>query len=382
MRRSKFSEAQIIGFLKQHEAGKSAKEISREAGVVEHTFYRWKAKYGGLEVSQAQEKRRLEDENRRLKQIVADQTLDIAALKSVVGKKVVTAAKRRGVVTDLRTTFGMSERRACRLVALNRSTQQYRARRRPDDKLRARLRELAALKPRWGYRMLHDRLRREGWSDNRKRVYRVYRLEGLAVRRRSRKRLRSQARVPPPMPSKINQRWSMDFMHDRLTTERTFRTLNIVDDFSRESLAIEVDFSLPGQRVVRVLDRLAETRGLPATITIDNGPEFTSRALDAWAHAHGVKLAFSRPGKPVDNAFVESFNGRFRDECLNTNWFHSLQEARAVIEAWRDEYNTMRPHSSLGGLSPEEFKQRWFEKIVFEKPNKIEEKSSLTESVA
>lgn len=294
----------------------------------------------------------------------------------------VTAAKRREVVTHLRIAFALSERRACRLVGLNRSTQQYRARRRPDDALRVRLRELAALKPRYGYFRLHNALRDEGWKDNRKRVYRVYRLEGLGVRRRSRKRLRSEARVPPARPTKVNERWSMDFTHDELATARTFRTLNIIDDFSRESLAIEVDFSLPGERVVRVLENLAVTRGLPTAITVDNGPEFTSRALDAWAHLRGVKLVFSRPGKPVDNAFVESFNGRFRDECLSTNYFRSLQEARFIIESWRVEYNTVRPHSSLDGLSPEKFKQRWFSRMVDEKRNRIEEKSSLTESVA
>jgi len=278
---------------------------------------------------------------------------------------VVTAAKRREVVTHLCAAFAMSERRACRLVGLNRSTQQYRVRRGPDDALRVRLRELAALKPRFGYLRLHDALRKEGWKDNRKRVYRVYRLEGLSVRRRSRKRLRSEPRIAPAMPTKINERWSMDFVHDELVTERKFRTLNIVDDFSREAIAIEVDFSLPGERVVRVLESLASTRGLPAAITVDNGPEFTSRALDTWAHLRGVKLVFSRPGKPVDNAFVESFNGRFRDECLSTQYFRSLQEARILIEAWRTEYNTVRPHSSLGGLSPEEFKQQWLEKILF-----------------
>ncbi len=294
----------------------------------------------------------------------------------------VTAAQRRDVVTHIRTTFALSERRACRLIALHRSTHQYRARRRPDDELRVRVRELAALKPRYGYRRLCDSLRREGWNDNRKRVYRIYRLEGLAVRRRGRKRPRSEARVPPATPATINERWSMDFVHDTLAGERNFRTLNIVDDFTREAIAIEVDFSLPGLRVARVLDRLAEARGLPAVITVDNGPEFTSRALDAWAHANGVKLVFSRPGKPVDNAYVESFNGRFRDECLNTHWFRTLAEARVVIEAWRVEYNTVRPHSAHGGLSPEEFKRSWFEKIVFEKPNKIQETSSLTESVA
>jgi len=295
---------------------------------------------------------------------------------------VVTTAKRREVVNAFRATFALSERRACRLASLGRSTNQYCARRDPADALRERLRELAAAKPRYGYRMLHLVLRREGWRDNRKRVYRIYRLEGLAVRRRRRKRLRSQLRVQPPAPMKINQRWSMDFTLDTLADGRNFRTLNVVDDFSREALAIEVDTSLPGLRVARVLDRLATTRGLPAMITVDNGPEFTSRALDAWAYARGVKLQFSRPGKPVDNAYVESFNGRFRDECLNTHWFTSLLDARITIEEWRCEYNTFRPHSALGGLSPEEFRNGVAKPRGLARSKEIEQKSNLSESVA
>jgi putative transposase len=169
----------------------------------------------------------------------------------------------------------------------------------------------------------------------------------------------------------------MDFMLDGLADGRRFRTLNIVDDFSRESLVIEVDTSLPGARVARVLDRLATTRGLPATIVLDNGPEFTSRALDAWAYRRGVKLDFTRPGKPVDNAYVESFNGRFRDECLNTHWFTSLLDARITIEDWRRDYNTRRPHSALGGLSPEDFVRAGLAKT-----NRIVEKSNSAESVA
>ena len=200
----------------------------------------------------------------------------------------VTISKRREVVSDFRATFRISERRACSLAGLGRSTSQYRSRRKSSDTLRARLRELAGDRPRYGYRRLHLLLRREGWSDNRKRVYRIYRLEGLAVRRRGRKRLRSRVRVQPPTPTRINQRWSMDFMLDGFSNGRRFRLLNLVDDFSREALVMEADTSLPGLRVVRALERLVTTRGLPEMITIDNGPEFTSCVLDAWACANGV----------------------------------------------------------------------------------------------
>lgn len=199
-------------------------------------------------------------------------------------------------------------------------------------------------------------LRREGWSVNHKRTYRLYREQGLAVRRRKRKRIGLTERQPMPIAQAPDQSWSMDYVADGLIDGRKLRTLNIVDDYTRECLAIEVDTSLPGARVVVVLERLAELRGLPSSITVDHGPEFESQALDAWAYKRGVRLAFIRPGKPVENAYVESFNGKFRDECLNEHWFMSMQHARSTIEAWRLEYNTERPHSSLDDLTPEEFR--------------------------
>jgi putative transposase len=270
----------------------------------------------------------------------------------------VKPAVRRQAAGWLQQRFGFKQRRACRLVGLAPSSWYYCSQRREPDKLRARLRELAAKRPRFGYRRLHVLLRREGERVNHKRVYRLYREEGLAVRRKHRKKLAGRNRVAIALPSSANQRWSMDFVLDTLVAGRCFRTLNIVDDFTRECVAIEVDTSIGGQRVVRVLDRLAETRGLPSCIVIDNGPEFAGKALDAWAYQRGVKLHFIRPGKPVENAFVESFNGRFRDECLNENWFIDLQDARIKIEDWRTDYNQVRPHSSLGNLPPIEFAKR------------------------
>jgi putative transposase len=178
---------------------------------------------------------------------------------------------------------------------------------------------------------------------------------GLAVRKRKRKKITAVARVPSEAPQRSNQRWSMDFVQDSLENGRRFRTLNIVDDFTRECLAIEVDFSLPGERVVRVLDEISLGRGLPETIVIDNGPEFSGKVLDSWAYQKGVKLQFIRPGKPVENAYIESFNGKLRDECLNGNAFLCLRHARLLIARWREDYNKVRPHSSLGNLSPEEF---------------------------
>jgi putative transposase len=198
-------------------------------------------------------------------------------------------------------------------------------------------------------------LKREGLVINHKRTERIYREEGLSLRLKKRNKKIAMARVRLPEPERANQRWSMDFVSDSLVTGRRFRALAILDDFSRECLAIEVDTSIGGIRVVSTLERLAELRGLPGVITVDNGPEFAGRALDEWAFKRGVKLNFIRPGKPVENAYIESFNGKLRDECLNQNWFISLKDAREVIEAWRIDYNEFRPHSSLGDLSPVEY---------------------------
>jgi len=221
--------------------------------------------------------------------------------------------------------------------------------------LRDRMLAIARERPRFGYRRVYVMLRREGFRVNHKRVYRLYRAEGLAVRKRKRKRINATQRQPHPLPTRPNQRWSMDFVSDGLANGRRFRTLNVVDDFSRECLAIEVDFSLPGERVARVLDTLIEVRGKPEAIVIDNGPEFAGKALDAWSYERGVALLFIRPGKPIENAFIESFNGRFRDECLNQNWFLSMKHARALISAWKEDYNYVRPHSALGNVPPAEY---------------------------
>ncbi len=199
-------------------------------------------------------------------------------------------------------------------------------------------------------------LRREGWTVNHKRVYRIYREEGLSVRRRGRKRV-ARERCPMAAATGPDQRWALDFVSDALFWGRKVRMLTVVDAFTRESLAIEVDTSLSGARVARVLDRVITKRGqAPDEIVLDNGPELTSKALDQWAYARGVQLRFIEPGKPVQNAYIESFNGRLRDECLNEHWFLSVANARRVVEEWRIDYNRHRPHSSLGNLSPEEFR--------------------------
>jgi putative transposase len=257
-------------------------------------------------------------------------------------------------------TAAVSERQACRYTGFARSSQRYDSTRPPRTELRERLHTLATLRPRWGYRRLYVLLRREGYLVNRKLVQRVYREEGLHVRRRKRKRV-AVPRVPLPAPAAPNEQWSMDFVSDALGDGRKFRALTLVDDFTREAPAITVDFSLPGARVVRVLDDVAAIRGYPTVIVCDNGPEFAGDALDQWAHARGVALQFIQPGKPTQNAFAESFNGRLRDECLNESWFVSLADAQQTIEAWRLDYNVTRPHSGLANRTPEEFARAFAE---------------------
>ena len=253
----------------------------------------------------------------------------------------------------LQTTYQLSERRACRLVGAHCRTMRYQARVRPDEpELRERLRALAAQRPRWGYRRLHVLLQREFGVINHKRVYRLYRLEHLKLRQRKRKRVAILSREAPVSVARPREAWAMDFMQDVLVDGRRFRTLNILDLATRECLAIEVDTSLPGQRVLRVLDQIIAWYGVPKRITLDNGPEFAGRALDAWAYAHQVLLDFIEPGKPTQNGHLESFNGKFRDECLNLHWFTSLHHARQIIAAWKEDYNTQRPHSALHQQPP------------------------------
>ena len=249
-------------------------------------------------------------------------------------------------------------------MRLERSSYYYRAHPRDNRALLIRLKELAAVRVRYGYRRLTILLRREGWKVNAKRVYRLYLQENLGVRTKARRKRAAHVRVPLAGATQVNERWSMDFMSDRLADGRAFRILTIVDQFSRECPLLEPGLSLTGRRVVECLDRLACGRGLPEAITIDNGSEFCSRALDTWAYQRGVKLDFIRPGKPVENGYVESFNGKLRVECLNTELFFSLEDARQKLEHWRKDYNEQRPHSALGGMPPAVFIQRVVESIT------------------
>jgi putative transposase len=268
----------------------------------------------------------------------------------------VAPMRRRFALPYLCKAYRVSERRACRVAVVNRSTVQYRSVKTDVPALRARINEIAATRVRYGYPRIHVLLRREGWIVNRKRVYRIYREEGLSMRLKTPRRRKSAVvRTERPVASAVNQTWSMDFMADNLADGRKIRLLTIVDNFSRECLALDVAAGFKGGDVAHALTRIVAERGRPLCIRCDNGPEFISKALDQWAYWNKVQLDFSRPGKPTDNAFIESFNGRVRQELLNASWFESLEQAREMTAHWRTEYNNHRPHRSLGNSSPAEF---------------------------
>ena len=255
---------------------------------------------------------------------------------------------------------GLSQRRACRLAGLSLSTCRYSAQRpAADAQLSLRITELAPERRRFGYRRIWQLLRREGLHVNHKRVYRIYHLNGLSVKRRRRRKDLATERLPLLRPDAPNLTWSMDFVMDELATGRRIKCLNCVDDFTKECLTVTVAFGISGVQVTHILDSIALFRGYPATIRTDKGPEFTCRALDQWAFEHCVELRLIQPGKPTQNGFIESFNGRFRDECLNEHWFSDIVHARKIINDWRQDYNESRPHSSLKYQTPAEFAASW-----------------------
>ena len=238
---------------------------------------------------------------------------------------------------------------------MGRSTYRYEARGRDDTALRMRIKELAKTYVRYGYKRIHVLLLREGWDVNHKRVYRIYGDEQLSLRVKKRKKRPSHGRVPLAAPSRPNERWTMDFVADRFEDGKRFRALTVLDMYTRESLAIVPGVSLTGEKVVRCLDRLRKLRGVPKSVQVDNGSEFYSKAMDAWAHRYGVQLEFTRPGKPTDNGHIESFNGKLRDECLNVNLFYTIEDTRRILDDWRRMYNEIRPHRALGNVTPSEF---------------------------
>ena len=266
-----------------------------------------------------------------------------------------TTGERRELVRYAVDRHGISERRACRLLGISRTAYRYQTRKPDDREIRERLRWLAERKPHWGFSKINAYLRNQGYRWNHKRVYRVYCEMKLNLRVKPRKRLPVREPKPLGQPQTANQSWSLDFMSDSLASGRAFRTLNIMDDFNREVLWIEIDTSLPAERVVRTLEMIASWRGYPKQIRMDNGPELISQKMAEWSEAHGVELAFIEPGKPTQNAYIERFNRTYREEVLDAYLFTTLQEVRDITEEWIEEYNAIRPHDALQGLPPYEY---------------------------
>jgi len=270
----------------------------------------------------------------------------------------VKPAMKKQMVSYLVEHGWLSERRACQVIGLSRTAKRYQSHRPTKDQpLRDRLLELAKQYPRYGYLMLHGLLRNEGRVVNKKRTYRLYKEAGLQVRTKKRKKL-TRPRIPMSVPECANERWSMDFIHDQLATGRRFRVLNVMDEYTRECIGQVVDVSISGVRVARFLDQLMHERDKPKSIVCDNGTEFTSKAMFFWSKDNRVSLDFIQPGKPMQNGFIESFNDKFRDTCLNLHWFRDLPEARNEIEVWRQDYNHVRPHSSLNYQPPAIFAEK------------------------
>lgn len=335
MKRKRFTEDQIIAVLREHEAGAKAGDLARKHGVNEATLYNWKAKYGGMDVSDARRLKTLEHENAKLKKLLADQMLEASALRELLSKNG-RARREREAVTHLQAVMGLSERRACSFVGADRKMIRYRSSRPPETELRGRLRDLAKERRRFGYRRLFILLRREGEPSGINRIYRLYREEGLTVRKRRARRRAVGTRAPILVEARPNARWSLDFVHDQFACGRRFRVLNIVDDVTREWLAAIPDTSISGRRVARELTDLISRRGKPGMIVSDNGTEFTSNAILAWSKDHRTEWHYIAPGKPMQNGYVESFNGRMRDELLNETLFFGLIMPAALLPTgWR-----------------------------------------------
>ncbi|QUM71481.1 IS3 family transposase [Sphingopyxis granuli] len=351
---------EIIGKLREAEVvlaqGATTAEACRRIAISEQTYYRWRKEYGGLKTDQARRMKDLEKENARLRRAISDLTLDKLILQEAAPGKLLSPARRRRCIDHIRTMMPVSERRLCRVLGQHRSTQR-KAPRGADDEaaLTEDIIALARQYGRYGYRRVTALLRDAGWHVNRKRVERIWRREGLKVPQRQPKRGRlwlndgSCIRLRPEYPGHV---WSYDFVEGRTHDGRKYRILSIIDEASRECLALPVARKLRSDDVLAALAELFVTRGPPAHIRSDNGPEFIATAVQQWLAQIGVKTLYITPGSPWENGYCESFNGSLRDELLNGEIFYSLAEARILIEAWRRHYNTVRPHSSLGYRPP------------------------------
>ncbi|MEV4315318.1 IS3 family transposase [Actinocrispum sp. NPDC049592] len=366
-RRRRHTPEQIIRKLREGERllgqGSELPEVLKHLEITEATWYRWRNQYGGMKSEDAKRLKELERENARLKKMVAEQALDIDMLKELNPGKLVSPDRRRRAVQVLRQRFGVSERRACAVVGQHRSTQRRPSRTPTDTEtvLRARLWEISRAYPRWGWRKAYWLLRGEGWVVNRKRIRRYWAGEGLKRPARTRKR----RRIGPQRGDRLvairpDEVWALDFQVDVTADGRQIRFCNVVDEFTRDALATAAARSFSADDTTVLLDKIvAETGRRPVNLRMDNGPELTAAAMRDWCRFSDVAPAFIEPGSPWQNGYSESFNGRFRDEFLATEQFDTLLEAQVLAEDWRIEYNTIRPHGSLGGLTPTQFRLQW-----------------------
>ncbi|MDQ3499203.1 MAG: IS3 family transposase [Actinomycetota bacterium] len=358
---------QIVRMLREAEAelaaGASVPEIARKLGISEATFHRWRNQYGGMKADATKRLKELEKENARLKKIVAEQAVDLSILKEVSRKKLLSPTRRRAAVGHVRRHLGVSERRACEAIGQPRSTQRYVGRPKAEWErwLVERMVGLSRENPRYGYRRVWALLRREGWMVNKKRVHRLWREEGLKVpggKQRKRLRLAEGGSENGCRRKRAGYRdhvWSYDFVMDRTEDGRRLKMMPVVDEHTRECLAIEVERSITAEDVIGTLARLFRQRGAPAFIRSDNGPEFVARTLKRWLAISEVGTLYIEPGSPWENAYSESFIGRFGDELLKREAFAGLVEAKVLVEDYREHHNHRRPHSALGYRTPSEF---------------------------
>ncbi|MFM2480056.1 IS3 family transposase [Celerinatantimonas sp. YJH-8] len=359
MKQSRFTETQIVNILKEADTGMKVEDICRKHGMSSATYYKWKSKYGGMDASELKRVKELEDENTKLKQLFAEVSLENKAMKELFRKKGLVSTEKRHCAWLL-VNSGLSILKACSLVDISRSSY-YRPVmdwRQRDAAVIDALRAELNTSPRAGFWKCFGRLRYKGYPFNHKRVYRVYCRMGLNLKRRVKRVLPKRMAHPLHVEARADHQWALDFMHDGLSCGKRFRTLNVVDEGTRECLAIEVDTSLPAERVIRVLEQLKVERGLPVQLRVDNGPELISSKLTNWCEQQTIQLIHIQPGKPQQNGFVERFNGSFRREFLDAYLFESLEQVQEMAWFWRLDYNEWRTHESLGHLPPAAYRKQ------------------------
>ncbi|WP_142051284.1 IS3 family transposase [Achromobacter sp. SLBN-14] len=356
MKKSRFTDSQIIEAIKRVEAGLAVPELCRDLGISSATFYKWRSKYGGMDVSLMARMKELEAENARLRKMYVEEKLKAEIVTEALGKKVVRPSRRREMAQRAVQDRGVSIRMACEAFSVSQTCYRYVAKKDAENEEIANwLLRLTDNHRNWGFGLCFLYLRNvRGFGWNHKRVYRIYRELELNLRIKPRKRLVRQTPEPLTVPTNVNQVWSMDFMHDQLADGRSIRVFNVIDDFNREALGIEVDFSLPSERVIRTLKQIIGWRGKPLAIRCDNGPEYLSAAIVEWARAWGIKLEYIQPGKPQQNAYVERFNRTVRYEWLSQYHWEDLDHVQRIATQWMWSYNHERPNMALGGFTPKQ----------------------------